>query len=192
MRIIIWGLGYVGTTSAATLAHLGHEVVGIEPNLTKVEALNAGHSAIKEPELDKLVSQAVESGRLRATQDGRSLVAWGDLSLICVGTPRGADGSPVYDHIREVATEIGCGLREVANYHVVVLRSTVFPGTMRNLLAPLLEEYSGRQAGSDFGLATNPEFLRETSAISDFYAPPYTIIGELDSRSGDLVSKPYL
>ncbi len=184
MRIIVWGLGYVGTVSAACLAQLGHEVIGVEPNLTKVEALNAGHSAIKEPSLDHLVSQMVGLGRLRATQDGVSLLPWADMSLICVGTPAAADGSPVLQYVCNVAMDIGRGLRETTNYHVVVLRSTVFPGTMRKVLGPLVEEHSGRQAGRDFGLVAHPEFMRETNAISDFYAPPYTIIGELDTRSG--------
>ncbi len=184
MRIIVWGLGYVGTVSAACLAQLGHEVIGVEPNLTKVEALNAGHSAIKEPGLDHLVSQMVGLGRLRATQDGVSLLPWADMSLICVGTPAAADGSPVLHYVCNVAMDIGRGLRETTNYHVVVLRSTVFPGTMRKVLGPLVEEHSGRQAGRDFGLVAHPEFMRETNAISDFYAPPYTIIGELDTRSG--------
>ena len=191
MRVLAWGLGYVGTVSAACLAQLGHEVVGVEPNLTKVEALNAGRCAIKEPDLDELVSQMVEMGRLRATQDGVSLIPWADISLICVGTPAAADGSPVLDYVRNVAMDIGRGLRETTHYHVVVLRSTVFPGTMRQVLSPLFEEHSGRQAGRDFGVATNPEFMRETNAISDFYTPPYTIIGELDTRSGDRLAALY-
>ena len=191
MRILVWGLGYVGTVSAVCLAQLGHEVVGVEPNPTKVQALNAGHSAVKEPGLDNLVSQTVATGRLRATQEGSSLMSWADLSLICVGTPSAADGNSVLDYVRNVAIDIGRGLRDATTYHVVVLRSTVFPGTARNVLCPLLEEHSGRQAGRDFGLVTNPEFLRETSAISDFHAPPYTVIGELDTRSGDLVESLY-
>jgi len=191
MRIIVWGLGYVGTVSAACLAQLGHEVIGVEPNLTKVEALNAGACAIKEPGLDHLVSQMVETGRLRATQDGVSLIPWADISLICVGTPAAVDGSPVLEYIRNVALDIGHGLRDTSEYHVVVLRSTVFPGTMRKVLGPLLEEHSGRQVGRDFGLVMNPEFMRETNAISDFYAPPYTVIGELDPRSGDRIEALY-
>jgi GDP-mannose 6-dehydrogenase len=188
MRIIVWGLGYVGTVSAACLAQLGHEVIGVEPNLTKVEALNAGHCTIKEPGLDHLVSQMVGIGRLRATQDGVSLIPWADMSLICVGTPAAADGSPVLNYVCNVAMDIGRGLRETTDYHVAVLRSTVFPGTMRDVLNKLLEKHSGRQAGRDFGLVTNPEFMRETNAISDFYAPPYTVIGELDTRSGDRIT----
>jgi len=191
MRILIWGLGYVGTVSAACLAQLGHEVIGVEPNLTKVEALNAGHSVIKEPDLNTLVSQMVGVGRLHATQDGVPLIPWADTSLICVGTPAAADGSPVLEYVRNVAVDIGRGLREANDYHVVVLRSTVFPGTMRNMLGQILEEQSSRQAGDDFGLVMNPEFMRETNAISDFYAPPYTVIGELDTRSGDRIEALY-
>ena len=191
MRVLVWGLGYVGTVSAACLAQLGHEVIGVEPNLTKVEAINAGYCAIKEPGLDHLVSQMVGTGRLRATQDGVSLLRWADISLICVGTPAAADGSPVLDYVCNVATDIGHGLQETTHYHVVVLRSTVFSGTVCKVVGALLEKHSGRQAGHDFGLVSNPEFLRETSAISDFYAPPYTIIGALDIRSGDQIEALY-
>src|SRR4051812_46122349 len=191
MRVLIWGLGYVGMVSAACLAQLGHEVVGVEPNLTKVQALNAGHSAVKEPGLELLVRQMVEANRLRATTEGRSLVSWADLSLICVGTPSAIDGSPMLDYVRNVAVDIGLGLRQTRSYHVVVLRSTVFPGTARDTLCTLLETHSSRQVGRDFGLATNPEFLRETSAIDDFHAPPYIVIGEFDSRSGDQLESLY-
>jgi GDP-mannose 6-dehydrogenase len=152
MRVIVWGLGYVGTVSAACLAQLGHEVIGVEPNLPKVEALNAGHCAIKEPGLEHLVSQMVAAGRLRATQHGMALLPWANISLICVGTPAAADGSLVLDYACNVAREIGQGLHETVHYHVVVLRSTVFPGTMRNVLGPLLAEHCGRQAGRDFGI----------------------------------------
>lgn len=184
-------MGYVGTVSAACLAQLGHEVIGVEPNLTKVEALNAGHSVIKEPGLDTLVSQMVGMGRLRATQDGVPLIPWADISLICVGTPAAADGSPVLDYVCNVAMDIGRGLRDTTDYHVVVLRSTVFPGTTRNILGQILEEHSSLKAGDAFGLVTNPEFMREANAISDFYTPPYTVIGELDTRSGDRIEALY-
>lgn len=191
MRIIVWGLGYVGTVSAACLAQLGHEVVGAEPSLTKVEALNAGHSVVKEPGLDDLVHEMVEKGRLRATQDGVCMVPWADVSLVCVGTPSAPDGSPVLDYVRGVAMDIARGLQKTTAYHVVVLRSTVFPGTIRDVLKQVLEVHSGRRAGDDFGLVSNPEFMRETTAIGDFHAPPYTVIGELDKRSGDLVETLY-
>jgi len=191
MRVLVWGLGYVGTVSAACFAQLGHEVIGIEPNLAKVEALNAQQTLIKEPGLGSLVSKTVAMGRLRARQDGVPLIASADVSLICVGTPGAADGRPVMDYVRNVAVDIGRGLKDSTSYHVIVLRSTVFPGIARSVVGQLLEEHSGRHLGRDFGMVSNPEFLRETTAISDFQTPPYTVIGELDTRSGDLVETLY-
>jgi GDP-mannose 6-dehydrogenase len=191
MKVIIWGLGYVGTVSAACLAQLGHEVIGVEPNAAKVEAINSGRSAIKEPSLDSLVADTVRQGKLRATQDGASAVPTADISLICVGTPSAADGGQNLSYLHNVAAEIGRGLKHADRYHVVVVRSTLFPGTARTTLRELLEEHSGRQAGIHFGLASNPEFMRETSAINDFFKPPYTVIGEFDVRSGDRVGDLY-
>lgn len=191
MRILVWGLGYVGTVSAVCLARLGHEVIGIDPNLTKIEAINDGRSAIKEPGLQDLVDQAVKAGRLRATTNGQALVVQADVSLICVGTPNGANGSPQLNYVEAVIHDIGRDLQKVSHYHVVVLRSTVFPGTSRNLLCQVLEKESGKKAGVDFGLVMNPEFLRESSAVNDFNTPPYTIIGELDQRSGEVVAQLY-
>jgi len=173
------------------LAQLGHEVIGVEPNLSKVKMLNAGQSPVKEPGLDSLVSKTVAEGRLRATSDGISLVPWADVSLICVGTPSEADGSLMLSHLRKVAADIGGGLRHATNYHVVALRSTVFPGTARNTLGRILEEQSGRDIGRDFGVAMNPEFMRETNAVDDFYTPSYTVIGALDSQSGDWIEDLY-
>jgi GDP-mannose 6-dehydrogenase len=191
MRVLVWGLGYVGTVSAACLARLGHEVIGVEPNLAKVQTLERGCSPIKEPGLDSLVSQAVSAGSLHSTQNGTPLVSWADVSIICVGTPSALDGTPVLTHIRDVAREIGEGLKQAERYHVVILRSTVFPGTTRQILLPLLEQYSHRLSGKDFGLAMNPEFMREASAVGDFFSPPYTVIGQLDCRSGDVASSLY-
>ena len=159
MKIIVWGLGYVGTVSAACLAQLGHEVIGVEPHKAKVDAINSGRSPIREPDLDKLVSEGVASGRLKATQDGGSAVPSADVSLICVGTPSAADGGQNLTYLRNVALEIGNGLKQAKTYHVVVVRSTLFPGTTRNTLVPLLEERSELRAGTDFGIASNPEFM---------------------------------
>ncbi|MCA9452059.1 MAG: UDP-glucose 6-dehydrogenase, partial [Nitrospira sp.] len=138
MRILVWGLGYVGTVSAACLARLGHEVIGIDPNLTKVEAINRGDCAIKEPGLHELIKQAVKAGALRATTNGTDCVLQADISLICVGTPSSADGSPQLGYVEAVTHDIGRGLKGISHYHVVCLRSTVFPGTSRNLLARIL------------------------------------------------------
>lgn len=191
MRILVWGLGYVGTVSAACLARLGHEVIGIDPNFTKVEAINRGDSAIKEPGLHELIKQAVSSGTLRATTNGEDFIVQAEISLICVGTPSSADGSPQLGYVEAVTHDIGRVLKEISHYHVVCLRSTVFPGTSRNLLARILEEDSGKKAGDDFGLAMNPEFLRESCAVNDFNTPPYTIVGELNQRSGEVVDQLY-
>lgn len=191
MRIIVWGLGYVGTVVAACLAQSGHDVIGVELSEEKVRTFNQGRSPLKEPDLDELIQEGIAEGRLRAVTDGVQYVPWADISLICVGTPSMADGSPMLDYIDGVAQQIGEGLRKSERYHVVVLRSTVFPGVSREYLLPRLEDYSMRSAGEDFGIVVNPEFLRETEAIKDFYAPPYTVLGELDRRSGDLISAMY-
>jgi GDP-mannose 6-dehydrogenase len=191
MRVLVWGLGYVGTVVAACLAQSGHEVIGIELSPEKVKTFNEGRSPIKEPGLDELIQQGIAAGRLRAEIDGQKYVDWADISLICVGTPSMADGSPMLDYIHGVARQIGFGMRQSDRYHVVVLRSTVFSGVARNYLLPLLQQYSKRTAGEDFGVVVNPEFLRETAAIKDFYSPPYTVLGELDSRSGDVIAALY-
>jgi GDP-mannose 6-dehydrogenase len=191
LQILVWGLGYVGSVTASCLAHLGYEVVGIEPSLVKVQRVNSGYSPVKEPGVDSMLGSAVAEGRLRAVNDGIPLLPCADISLICVGTPSNADGSLMLDYVRKVAADIGAGLRHSTKYHLVALRSTVFPGTTRNILGKILEEESGRKAGRDFGLAMNPEFMRETNAVEDFRVPPYTAIGELDSRSGDLLEEMY-
>jgi GDP-mannose 6-dehydrogenase len=191
MRIVVWGLGYVGTVTAAALARWGHEVVGVDPHQTKVDAINSGCCAIKEPGLEDLVREQVANGRLRAVSSGLSEVAAAQLSFVCVGTPSAADGSMVDKYILNVARDIGCGLRGAAGYHVVVMRSTVFPGTATHLVKPMLERHSDRRIGETIGLVSNPEFLREATALADFAAPPYTVIGESDSRAGDLVEAAY-
>ena len=191
MRIIVWGLGHVGTVSAACLARLGHEVVGVEPDPSKLEAIRGGRCAFKEPGLDDLVREAVSGGRLRATDEGRPLLSWADASLVCIGTPCAEDGAASLDDLGRVAEEIGRGLSEARAGHVVVIRSTVFPGVARDFVLPLLERHSGRKAGRDFGLVVNPEFLREANAVSDFWGPPYVVVGEFDPRAGDVVEALY-
>ncbi|NJP11853.1 MAG: nucleotide sugar dehydrogenase [Leptolyngbyaceae cyanobacterium RU_5_1] len=191
MNILVWGLGYVGTVVSACFAELGHHVIGVETNPEKVNVFNSGRSPIKEPGLDKLIQQGLDAGRLRAVTSGTEYVAWADVSLICVGTPSAPDGSPVLNYIESVARDLGHGLRDSSHYHTVVLRSTVFPHVTRGQLLPWLEHHSQKTGGQEFGLAINPEFLRETTAIKDFYAPPYTVIGELDNRSGQVVANLY-
>ncbi len=191
MKVIVWGLGYVGTVVSACLAQLGHQVIGVDVNPEKVRKFNSGHSPIIEPGLDDLINQGLKAGNLKAVTEAKTEIANADVSLICVGTPSAPNGSPVLTYIHSVAQEIGQGLKDTDHYHVVVLRSTVFSGVARQQLLPILEAESRKQSGADFGIVMNPEFLRETTAVKDFYEPAHTVIGELDQRSGDVVAALY-
>lgn len=191
MRISVFGLGYVGCVSAACLARGGHRVTGVDVNPYKVDLVGAGRSPIIEAGLDELVGAGVRSGALRASLDGQAAVHDSDISVICVGTPSNGNGSLDLRYIENVCREIGMALAVGQGYHVVVVRSTVLPGTVEERLIPLLEEHSGRRAGDDFGVCMNPEFLREGSAIDDYDHPSQIVIGELDRRSGDVVQQLY-
>jgi GDP-mannose 6-dehydrogenase len=188
MRINIYGLGYVGSVSAACLAADGHLVLGIDIDRLKVDSINRGESAVVEPGLSDLINCGVAAGRLRATTDA---IENADLSMVCVGTPSNENGSLCLDYVTRAARQIGDFLKSAGAYHVVCVRSTVLPGTVEGVIVPLLEGHSGKKAGEHFGVCMNPEFLREGSSISDFHAPPMTIIGELDPRSGDCIEALY-
>jgi GDP-mannose 6-dehydrogenase len=192
VRVAVFGLGYVGSVSAAALASLGHEVVGVDSNTKKVELIAGGESPVLESGLGARIAEAVASGALRATDDAEEAVTETDLSLICVGTPSAPNGSLATAALERVTASIGHALRHRTDgRYVVVVRSTVLPGTAEGVVLPLLEQASGGRAGDDFGLATNPEFLREGTSLSDFFDPPKTVIGELDRASGDLVADLY-
>lgn len=187
MKISIFGLGYVGTVSAGCLAADGHEVIGVDPVLTKVELIGSGKSPIVEKDIGEIIAATVESGNLRATHDFRAAVESTDLSFVCVGTPSQSNGNLDLRYIRRICEQIGEALRDKETRHTVIIRSTILPGTMHKIIVPILEESSGKKAGIDFGLCNNPEFLREGSAVKDFRSPPKTVIGEVDKASGDLV-----
>ena len=191
MRISVFGLGYVGIVSSACLARDGHVVVGVDPNRNKVDLVNDGASPIVEEGLSGLLRDAVAHGALRATDDAAEAVCETDLSLICVGTPGNGNGSLSLKHVERVCWDIGAALRSVDDWHLVAVRSTILPGSMRQLVIPALEEASGKRAGPDFGVCFNPEFLREGTAVKDFDEPAKTVIGELDERSGDLLARVY-
>jgi GDP-mannose 6-dehydrogenase len=191
MRLSIFGLGYVGCVSAACFAREGHEVVGCDVNATKVEIVNSGKSPIVESGVGELIGEMVAAGRLRATTDSAEAVAASDVSLVCVGTPSNANGSLDLTYVKRVCKEIGAALEAKRGRHTVVLRSTMLPGTVESVVVPALEVYSGRKAGRDFGVAVNPEFLREGSSLKDFYAPPFTLIGADDEDTGALVRRLY-
>lgn len=191
MQISIFGLGYVGTVSAGCLARAGHSVVGVDPAKTKVDLINRGRTPIIEQDIGDILRDAVSAGRLRATTDVADGIRSSDISLICVGTPSLLNGGLDTAYVRRVCEQIGRELRRKSAFHVVVARSTMLPGSMRGLAIPVLEEFSGKRAGVDFGVCINPEFLREGTAVHDFHHPPKTVIGEMDERSGDAVLELY-
>jgi GDP-mannose 6-dehydrogenase len=177
MKVSVFGLGYVGSVSAASFAADGHDVVGVDVNADKVASVNAGRSPIIEPGLAELLRKNVEDGRLRATTDTAQAVADSEVSLICVGTPSRRNGSLDHTYLTRVSEQIGAALRDKPSYHVVVVRSTVLPGTTHELIVPTLERESGKKYGDGFGVSVNPEFLREGTALKDFRKPPLTLVG---------------
>jgi len=177
MRVSVFGLGYVGSVSAASFAADGHQVVGVDVNSDKVAAVNAGRCPIIEPGLDDLLAAGVAEGRLRATTDAAEAVADSEVSLLCVGTPSRRNGSLDLAYLERVASQVGAALRNKSSYHVVVVRSTVLPGTTNERIIPLLEHESGKAYGEGFGVSINPEFLREGTALTDFRKPPLTLVG---------------
>ncbi|MFY9852839.1 MAG: nucleotide sugar dehydrogenase [Terracidiphilus sp.] len=191
MKISVFGLGYVGTVSAGCLANDGHEVVGVDPLVAKVDLINSGKSPIVEAGVGEIVASTVSEGRLRATCDQNQAIRDTELSFICVGTPSQPNGNLDLRYIRRTCEQIGAALKHKTNRHTIVVRSTILPGTMRQTVIPVLEEYSGKRAEVDFGVCFNPEFLREGTAVKDFNAPPKTVIGELSAASGDLVVRLY-
>lgn len=191
MRISVLGLGYVGAVSAGCLAYEGHDVVGVDPVATKVDLINRGQSPIVETDMGEIIAATAKSGRLRATSDPNPAILETELSFVCVGTPSQSNGNLDLRYIRRICEQTGEALKSKNARHTVVIRSTILPGTMRNIVIPILEERSGKKAGLDFGVCNNPEFLREGSAVNDFRCPPKTVIGELDKASGDALATLY-
>lgn len=180
LSVSVFGLGYVGSVSAACFASMGHRVIGVDVNPAKVQMIEDGKSPIIEAKMNELVSEANRAGRLRATTDSTKAVRESDVSFVCVGTPSLRNGKLDLSHIEKVSREIGAALRQKQSPHTFVLRSTVLPGTSESLVVPILEKESGRRAGADFMIVYNPEFMREGSAVADFLQPPYTVLGASD------------
>ena len=191
MRISIFGLGYVGAVCAGCLSARGHQIIGVDVQALKIDMINSGKSPIVEPGLGELLQRGVASGKLRGTLDVREAVLETDISFLAPPTPSKRNGDLDVSYIEEVCRQIGQVLPLKTTRHTVVVRSTVLPGTLRNVVIPTLEQYSGLKAGVDFGVAVNPEFLRESTAIKDYDFPAMTVIGELDSTSGDLLEEIY-
>lgn len=191
MRVSIFGMGYVGAVSAACLAKLGHDVIGVDVDPRKLDMLRAGTSPIVEDDIDDLVKQGVESGRLRVSGDTAEAIAETDITLISVGTPSARSGAPSLNAIDAVSRDIGLALRDKATPHVVVARSTIPPGTTEERIAPALVEHSGRALGDGLDVCFNPEFLREGRSVRDFHEPPFTIIGADTDAAFDAVEALY-
>jgi len=183
MKLSVFGLGYVGCVSAACFANNGDEVIGVDVNPVKVDIINGGRSPIVEPGIEELIAAAVKQGKLRATSDANEAVANSDVSLVCIGTPGNYNGSLDLSYIKRACQQIGEALASKTRYHIVAMRSTMLPGTIEQIVIPTLEIFSGKRAGRDFGVAVNPEFLREGTSIYDFNHPPFTLIGADDEEA---------
>lgn len=191
LDISIFGMGYVGAVCSACLSNNGHNIIGVDVSQDKVDLINDGKSPIVEPGLEELITKGIVSGKLKATTDAITAVKDSSMSMICVGTPSMTNGNLELSYIESVCHDIGIALAEKTTPHYVVVRSTVLPGTVKNVVIPALEKASGRVAGRDFFVATNPEFLRESTAIFDYYNPPMTVIGQTDDESGAVLASLY-
>ncbi len=180
--VSIFGLGYVGAVTAACLAHKGHRVTGVDVMAAKAEALNAGRSPIVEARLEEMIARCNRTGNLRATTDGVRAVAESEISFISVGTPSLRNGKLDLSAVEHVCRQIGRAIALKNDFHTVVVRSTVLPGTAVTLVIPTLEHSSGKREGVDFAVCANPEFLREGTAVADFFEPSFTVLGASDPR----------
>jgi GDP-mannose 6-dehydrogenase len=184
-------MGYVGAVCAACLADKGHSVIGVDVSDVKVDLINKGKSPIVEPGLEEMLVKGVAAGRVRATTSTWEAIRDSELTMICVGTPSKKNGDLDLTYVEMVARDIGAALREKSERHTVVVRSTVLPGTVKGVVVPAIESASGKKAGVDFGVAVNPEFLRESTAIYDYFNPPMTVVGEWDAESGNQLASLY-
>jgi UDPglucose 6-dehydrogenase len=189
MKISIIGTGYVGTVSAACFAELGHEVICVDVDRSKIDQINAGIPPIYEEGLSELLKKHAGK-RLSATSDYNFAVMNSDVSFICVGTPSDSDGNIDLSIIKAASMSLGGSLRMKKGYHVIVVKSTVVPETTEKVVLPIIEKYSGKRTG-DFGIVMNPEFLREGKAVHDFMHPDKIVVGSLDKSSGDIVASLY-
>ena len=189
MRITVIGTGYVGLVTAACFAKLGHTITCVDIDTTKVDLINNGQSPIYEPGLEDILQNYAHN--LHATTDATTAINQSDLTFICVGTPSNQDGSINLTYIENTATQIGKILKTLTSWHTVIVKSTVVPGTTDTTVRHLLETNSGKTAGTDFGLAMNPEFLREGNAIHDFLTPDRIVIGVSDQKTADTLHHLY-
>lgn len=191
MRISVFGLGYVGTVTAACLAATGHQVIGVDVAVDKVESINSGRSPIVERDVDRIISETSAASNLRATTNAADAIADSQLAIVCVGTPSSSDGSFDSQYVERVMVEIGAAIANTHKDFLVALRSTVVPGTTNKLIVPILERCSGRAIGQGYDVAFHPEFLREGTSVEDFYHPPKVVIGERIPGSSQVLQDLY-
>ena len=191
MRIAIFGLGYVGAVTGACLAKKGHNVIGVDINKQKVDAVNKGHSPIIEKGLGELIRKCVKNKRFSATTSTKEAVLKTDIGMVCVGTPSMESGAINIEHLRTAVREIGKALNGMGRFYTIVIRSTVLPGTIEDILTPILEQSSGKKSGRDFGICANPEFMREGNSLEDFYKPAKTIIGAAGKKEKEILNRMY-
>lgn len=189
--ISVFGLGYVGTVTAACFSHKGYNVIGVDLSPTKVEAMEAGRSPIVEPKVNEMIAECNRACHLHATSDAAAAVMQTEISFLCVGTPSLRNGKLDLGHIEPVCRQIGETLKKKNSFHLVVLRSTVLPGTAETIVVPALEKASGKKLGKDFGVCVNPEFMREGTAVADFLEPAMTIIGAADPAHSAILREIY-
>ncbi len=191
MKISVFGLGYVGTVSVGCLAAGGHHVVGVDINADKVATMNLGIAPIVEPEISGLISKAHKLGLLKATTSSAEGIAQTDISFLCVGTPSHPNGSLDLTYLKRVCEDIGVALAQKKTPHTLVFRSTTLPGTTEDVAVPILEKHSGKRVGEELFVCYNPEFLREGTAVKDYYHPPKIVIGERKQGEGDALAEVY-
>jgi len=187
VKVAVFGMGYVGSVTAACLAEHGHVVTGVDPDRHKLLAIETGAAPVNEPGLDRLVATGRTSGHLHVTTEAEDALDRSELSLVCVGTPSRPNGTLDTRHVLRVCEQVGSWLAGTDRFYSVVVRSTVLPGSVDLELLPALESASGKRAGRDFGVAFCPEFLRESTAVADFYDPPFTVCGATDERTMEAV-----
>ena len=187
MKISVFGLGYVGCVTSACIANYNYNVIGVDINKLKVQMINNKKSPIFEPGLELLIKDSIEKNKFRATMDVQNAILNSDISFICVGTPSKENGNIDLQAVIRVIEDIGKALLKKKKYHLIVIRSTVLPGTIKKIIIPILVRISKKCIGKDMGVCMNPEFLREGTSIKDFYNPPFVIIGEFDKKSGKIL-----
>ncbi len=190
MNISIFGLGYVGCVGLGCLADSGHNVIGVDVKEAKVNLINSGRATIVEKDIDKIIKSNFEQDRIRATTDSYEGVISSDVAIICVGTPNNSNGHLNMKHVYKVAKQIGKALKHKNKFFTVAIRSTVSPGT-NTKVGKIISKYSNKELNKDFGVVSNPEFMREGSAVEDFYNPPYTVLASNCDKAIDKMKKVY-